>query len=445
MENQPKSSNKWFVLLVVLFGLFMVNLDMSIVNLAISKMMQTFNATFDQIQWVLSGYTLTMGIIMPVTGYLADQFGTKKVFIISMAFFTGGSLLCGISWNTASIVAFRIIQGVGGGLIIPISMTILMNTFEEKERGVAIAILGIATMVAPALGPTLGGYIIENFDWRLIFFINIPIGVVGTVLSFVLLGESELRPAKRFDLIGLLTSSAGLGCVLYVLGKDNIDWGDLNNIILMIIGCYSLLMFVVNELLVSEPMLDLKLLKNYTYCMSIIIMNIAILALYGGIFLVPIFLQQLKGLTPQQTGMILFPEAIATAVAMLVASKLSGKLEARIFAVLALFFLAINGYNMSKITFDTSNTTITLLLMLRGLAIGFIMIPVQLAGFNAVPKEATADASALMNTVKQIGISVGITIITSVMQHRNSFNYAALAEQVNSFNLGSVELLKKAQ
>jgi EmrB/QacA subfamily drug resistance transporter len=327
MENKQQVSNKWFALLVVIFGLFMVNLDMSIVNLAIAKMMQTFHATFDQIQWVLSGYTLTMGIIMPVTGYLADRFGTKKVFIISMALFTSGSLLCGISWNTASIVAFRIIQGLGGGLIIPISMTILMNTFEEKERGTAIAVLGIANMVAPALGPTLGGYIIENFDWRLIFLINIPIGVVGTVLSFILLGESEPKSAKRFDLVGLLTSSAGLGCVLYVLGKENVNWGDLSNVILMITGCFSLLMFIVNELMISEPMLDLRLLKNYTFCMSTIIMNIAILALYGGIFLVPIFLQQLKGLTPMQTGMILFPEAIATAMAMVIASKLSANLK----------------------------------------------------------------------------------------------------------------------
>jgi EmrB/QacA subfamily drug resistance transporter len=442
MVNNPEDSNKWSALLVVIFGLFLVSLDMNIVNLAISKMMQNFNASLDQIQWVLSGYSLTLGIIMPVTGYLADRFGTKKVFIVSMVIFTGGSLLCGIAWNTAAIIVFRIVQGLGGGLIIPISMTILMSMFEGKERGTALAILGIANMVAPALGPTLGGYILEHFDWRLVFLINIPVGVVGTALSFILLGKAEPKPAKRFDLLGLLTSSAGLGCVLYILGKENIDWGDLTNVILMIIGCYSLLMFVVNELMVPEPMLDLRLLKNYTFCMCNIILNIAILALFGGIFLVPIFLQQIKGLTPMQTGMILFPEAISTAIAMVIASKLSVKFGAKKFAVIALAFLALNGYNMSHITLDTSNDTITLLLMLRGLAVGLLMIPVQLAGFNAVSKEDMANASALLNTVKQIGMSIGITIITSIMQHRNNFFYAGLAGQVSAFNLGSLNLFK---
>ncbi len=442
MANQPANSNKWLTLLVVMIGIFMVNLNTSVVNLAIAKIMQTFNTTIDQSQWVLSGYTLTLGIIMPVSGYLANRFGTKTVYITSMALFTLGSILCGLSWNIASIVAFRIVQGLGGGLIIPISMTILMTTFEGKERAKGIAAVGIGAMVAPALGPTLGGYLIENFDWRLIFLINIPVQAAGLILSFLLLRESERKPAKRFDLVGILTSSAGLGCILYVLGKDNIDWNDLSNILLMITGCYSLLMFIVNELLVAEPMLDLRLLKNYTFCMSNIIMNIAMLALYGGVFLMPIFLQQIKGLTPQQTGLILFPEAIATGAAMMIASKLSVKFDVRIFAVLALFLLAVNGFSMSHVTLDTSNATITLLLMVRGLAVGFLMVPVQTAGLNALPKEVMANASALLNTVKQIGTSIGITIITSVMQHRNTLNYLDLAGQVNAFNRGCMDLYK---
>lgn len=445
MEKKQKTAYKWIALLIIAIALFMVNLDMSIVNIAISKMMLTFNVTLDQIQWVISAYTLTLGITMPVSAYLTDRFGIKKIFIIALSLFTLGSFLCGISWNIASIIISRIIQGLGGGIIIPVSMAFLMNTFEETERGSAIAIIGITSMVAPALGPTLGGYIVQNFDWRLVFLINIPIGLVGIIAALKLLRETAHKPSMHFDLLGFLSAAIGMGCILYVLGKGNVDWGDLKNVMLMIVGGYSLIIFIVNELMIPEPMLNLRLFKNYTFCMSNIILNIGILALFGGVFLVPIFLQQLKGLTPFQTGIVLFPEAIATAVSMIIASKLSKKVGVRTFAVLALLLLAFNSYSMSRITLDTSNATITLLLMLRGLGVGFLIVPVQFAGFNAVLKEELTNASALLSTVKQIGTSVGVTVITSVMQHRNILNYAHLSDQVNAFNPNSMDLFKMLQ
>ena len=364
MENKQDPLYKWSALLIVAISLFMVSLDMSIVNLAITKMMITFNATYDQIQWVLSAYTLALGITMPTTAFLTDRFGSKKIFVIALVLFTIGSFLCGIAWNILSIIIFRIIQGLGGGLILPVSMTLLMTTFEEKDRGTAIAVIGITSLSAPALGPTLGGYIIEHVDWRVVFLMNIPIGIIGVILSIILLRETEHKKSKHFDLLGLLTSSVGMGCVLYVLGKGDIDWGDFNNIILMVIGCFSLIIFVINELLIPEPMLDLKLLKNYTFAISNIILNIAILALFGGIFLVPIFLQQLKGLSPFETGMVLFPEAIATAVSMILASKLTKKIGIKLSAVFALILLAFNSFIMSKMTFDTPNIDITLLLLI---------------------------------------------------------------------------------
>ena len=445
MKNKKETSYKWIALMVVAMALFMVSLDMSIVNLAISQMMLTFNATLNQIQWVLSAYTLALGITMPVSGYLSERFGMKKIIIISLILFTLGSLLCSIAWNTPSIIVFRIIQGLGGGLIIPVSLAFLLNTFDKSERSVAIAAVGIANMVAPALGPTFGGYLIENFNWRVVFTINIPIGIICIILAFIILRETELKFLRHFDLIGLLTSSIGLGCTLYVLGEGNIDWGNIHTIMFMIIGVSFLIMFIINELLIPEPMLDLKLFKNYTFAMSNIILNIAILALFGGIFLVPIFLQQIKGLNPFQTGMVLFPEAIATAVGMVVSPKLTKKFGVKIIAVLALILLAFNGYGMSKFTLDTSNTAITLLLMVRGLGVGFLLMTVQMAAFNSLPTEAMTNASALLTTVKQIGTSIGITIVSSVMQQRNTINYANLANQINVFNPNSLYLSKMLQ
>ncbi|WPC44058.1 DHA2 family efflux MFS transporter permease subunit [Clostridium sp. JS66] len=445
MEKNKAASYKWLILITIVSGCFMVSLDSSIVNLAITKMMTTFNATLDQIKWVLTVYTLVMGITIPASGYLSDRYGMKNVFVLSIVLFTIGSLLCGLSWNGTSIVISRIVQGIGGGLIIPIANTILMSTFDKEERGMAIGVMGIAVMAAPAIGPTLGGYIIENLDWRLIFLINIPIGIAGTILASIVLKNSEHKSTKNLDIIGFITCSIGLGCILYVLGGDNIDWGDIKNIVLMIIGCYSLIIFVANELMILEPMLDLRLLKNYTFCMSNIILNIAVLALYGGIFLVPIFMQQLKGLSPFQTGLVLFPEAIATAVSMVISGKFSNKVDTRVMAVIALILLALNSYSMSKITLNTPNNDITVLLLLRGMGVGLLIAPVQTAGFNAVLKREMPNASAIINTMKQIGASVGITIITSIMQHRNTINYADISSKINAFNPNSITLLKLIQ
>ncbi len=445
MDNKNIASNKWLTMVVVILGAFMANLNTSVVNLSITKMMQDFNVSLDQIKWVISAFSLTMGVAIPSTGYLSERFGFKKVFVIALILFTSGSLLCGVSWNLMSVIAFRVLQGVGGAFIISLGMTILMTTFDKNELGMAIGIMGVCVMAAPALGPTLGGYIIEHFDWRFVFFMNVPVGVAATLLAMFVLKESELKLSKRFDLIGLLTSATGMACILYVLGKSDVDWGDIKNIMILILGCYSLLMFVVNELMIPEPMLNLRLLKNYTFCMSNIIMNVALLALYGGVFLMPVFLQQIKGLTPLQTGLILFPEAIATAVSMVLYGKLGSKLDTRIFAISAMILLAFNSYSMSKITLDTSNATITLLLMVRGLGVGFLMAPVQTIGFSALSKAAMSNASALMNTVKQVGASIGITVITSIMQYRNTLNYSDLAQQVNTFNPNSMSLYKMLQ
>jgi EmrB/QacA subfamily drug resistance transporter len=445
MDNTKGPSYKWLVMGVIALVLFMANLNTSVVNLAISEMMKTFGASLDQIQWIISAYTLTMGVVIPSTGYLSDRFGFKKIFVLAVISFTTGALLCGISWNVIVMIAARVIQGIGGAFIISLGLTILMTTFEKSEMPMVIGILGVCNMAAPALGPTLGGYIIQYLNWRLVFFINVPIGVVGATMAVLLLRESAPKPLKRFDITGFLTAAAGMACLLYVLGKDNIDWNDLQNILIMIIGCYSLLLFIVNELLIPEPMLNLRLLKNYTFCMSNIIMNIALLALYGGVFLIPIFLQQIKGLNPLQTGLILFPEAIATAAAMMLYGRIGNKLDTRIFAVSALTLIAFNSYSMAHITLETPNSLLTLLLMVRGFGVGFLLAPVQMIGLRGIAPAAMSNASALLNTVKQIGTSLGITIITSIMQHQNTIEYAALAGQVNSSNPNSIKLLKMLQ
>lgn len=447
MENEKIDSfQKWISLMVVVIGTFMAILDSSIVNIAIPKMMAVFGVSTDEIQWVLTAYMLAMGSVIPLTGYLGDRFGNKNVYIWSLAMFTVGSALCGFAWSNSSMIIFRIIQALGGGMIMPVSMAIIYQIIPHEERGTALGIWGIAAMAAPSIGPTLSGYIVEHLDWRLIFTINIPVGVVGVILALILLEDFPRKPAKGFDLLGFVTSALGLSCILYVLGEgSSIDWGEFRNVFLMMTGVFSLILFMVNELTCDDPLLDLRVLKNFHFSLSILISSATTMALYGGVFILPLFLQNLQGYTAMQTGLLMFPGAVATGITMPIGGKLFDKFGAKLVVIPGLVLLAATTFELSKITADTSSSSIVLLMVLRGIGMGLCMMPATTAGMNTVPPQLVGRASALSNVVRQVAGSISITIITTVMQNSQTLSYARLAEQVNLFNPNSMQLVKSLQ
>ena len=247
-------------------------LDSSIVNIALPKMMAVFGVPLDDAKWILTSYTLALGAIIPLTGYLQEVFGAKRIYMFALAMFTLGSLLCGFSWSNTSMIGFRVIQAIGGGMIMPVGMSIIYQVFPREKIGLALGFWGIAAMAAPAIGPTLGGYIIEKMDWRLIFNVNVPIGIIGVILAGILLKGTERKPFKSFDIIGFLSSTVGIVSILYVLGEGStIDWGKIQNPILMTLGCLSLILFVVNELTHPDPLLDLRIFKLFDFSISQII------------------------------------------------------------------------------------------------------------------------------------------------------------------------------
>lgn len=447
MENRKQNGwYKWLVLGVVVIGTFMAILDTSIVNIAIPKMMNVFGVSTDEIKWVLTAYMLTMGAVIPLTGYLGDRFGTKKVYIWALISFTIGSALCGFAWSNSAMIAARIIQAIGGGMIMPVSMSILYQVVPQEERGMALGIWGIAAMAAPAIGPTLSGYIVEHLDWRLIFTINIPVGVVGVILTGIVLEEFPKRPTKGFDYIGFLSSTAGLGCILYVLGEgSSIDWSQFSNVFLMLVGVFSLILFVANELTHDDPLLDLRLLKIWPFTLSVLISGAVNVAMFGGIFLLPLYLQNLQGYSAMQTGMLLFPSAIATGITMPIGGRLFDKLGAKPVVIPGLILLTISTYLLSKISLDTDSHYIILLTVVRGIGMGLSMMPSSTQGMNAVPKQLVGRASALSNVLRQVAGSVGITILTTVMENSRVVNYARISEQVNWFNPNSIQLVQSLQ
>lgn len=431
-ENNQSGLYKWFALGAIVIGTFMAALDTSIVNIAITKMMTVFNVSLNDIKWVITAYTLTLGAIIPLTGFLAEKFGSKKLYIFSLTVFTLGSLLCGFAWSNTTMIIFRIIQAIGGGMIIPVSISIIFQMFPPESRGMALGFWGIATMAAPAVGPTLGGYIIENLNWRLIFNVNVPLGVIAVISSAILLEEFPHKSTKKLDYIGFISSVVGIVSILYILGEGNtIDWGNIKNILFITLGIASLILFVINELTISEPLLDLRLLKRSNFSLSLLSLCFLAAAFMGGIYVIPLFLQNLKGYTAMQTGMILFPSAIVTGIMMPISGKLVDKISAKTIILPGLIILVLSSYKLAQINLNTSTDIINWLLIIRGLGFGLTMMTITHIGMNAVPQNLIPQGSALQNTVKQIAIAIGITIMTTTITKVGLLQKQASADAID--------------
>jgi len=435
-SNNNESLSGWLALGVVIIGTFMSILDSSIVNIALPKMMAVFGMPLDDAKWILTAYTLALGAIIPLTGYLQDIFGAKRIYIFALAMFTLGSLLCGFAWSGSTMIAFRVIQAIGGGMIMPVGMSIIYTVFPREKIGLALGFWGIAAMAAPAIGPTLGGYIIEKADWRLIFNVNVPIGIIGVILAGIILKGTEKKPFKSFDMIGFISSTVGIVSVLYVLGEgSSIDWTKIENPILMTIGCLSLLLFIINELTHPDPLLDLRIFKLYDFTISQIITSILSLAMMGGMYILPLFLQNVRGYTPMEAGLIMLPGALVMGVMMPISGNLFDKIGAKALVIPGLIILAVSSYELSTaINMNSSKGTIIFINCIRSVGIGLSMMPISTMGMNAVPTALVGKASALSNTIRQIAGSLSITIMSTIMQGQIDHNYSKLSEQISVYN-----------
>lgn len=435
-DNNNDLLSAWLSLCVVIIGTFMSILDSSIVNIALPKMMAVFGVSLDDAKWIITAYALVLGAVIPLTGYLQEIFGTKRLYMFALAMFTLGSLLCGFSWSNTSMIIFRIVQAIGGGIIMPVGMSIIYQVFPREKIGVALGFWGIAAMAAPAIGPTLGGYIIEKMDWRLIFNINVPIGIVGVILAGILLKGTERKPFKSFDIIGFLSSTVGIVSVLYVLGEgSSIDWGKIENPILMTLGCLSLVLFIVNELTHPDPLLDLRILKLFDFSISQIISTVLTFALMGGVYVLPLFLQNVRGYTAMEAGIIMLPGALVMGVMMPISGSLFEKVGVKTVVIPGLILLAISSYELATaINMNTSRETIILINCIRSIGIGLSMMPISTIGMNAVPKHLVGKASALQNTIRQIAGALSVTVMSTIMQWKTDYNYLKMSEQISVYN-----------
>jgi len=434
----PKGDHiPWSLIVVIIIGTFMAVLNGSIVNVALPRIMVLFNTTADNIQWVLTCYTMALGCVMPVAGYLSDRFGYKRTYFLALALFTAGSALCGLAWNLNSLIAARIIQAVGGGIMQPLGMAYAMRVVPRQRMGVVMGVWGIAAMAAPAIGPTLGGYLVEYVNWRLIFYIMVPVGIFNLWLARRLMQETPLIKGKNFDIWGVISSTIGLFCLLLAISQGNkYGWGSPYIVSLFSLALIALSFFIYNELTHPEPLLELRLFKNYLYTISTFVGIALNIGMFGAMFLLPLLLQSVLGQTAMKTGLILLPAALSTAVMMPISGRIYDKYGGRVIVPVGLAIVTLTTYAMCTFSDLTPYSVMIFWLVLRGMGMGLSMMTVTTLGMITIPLHLVSRASALRNVILQVAASLGIAMFTLVMQNRQIFHYDNL---MNSVNLSSTD------
>jgi EmrB/QacA subfamily drug resistance transporter len=420
---------KWLVGIVFVVALFMDLLDITVTNVAIPTLASEFSASTTTIEWVITGYLISLAVFIPVSGWLGDRFGTKLVFVSALSLFIVASLLCGLAWNVESLIAFRVLQGIGGGMLTPVGTTMLFRAFPPSERAAASALLAIPITIAPALGPLLGGYLVEYQDWRWIFFINVPIGLVGLIMAVMLLREERMENTGSLDVPGFVLGAAGLVSVVYALAEAGAHGFSDTRVLAFGLGGLALLgAFTLVELNVKEPMLDVRLLTDKLFGACNFVQLIGNAAMMGTFFLLPLFLQAQKGLSPLESGLVTFPMAIGVAIAAQPAAKLYPIVGPRKMMIVGFAGQMVLTMALALINYETNDLWIAANMFVRGLFFGLLIIPIQAATFATIRPEDTGRASSMFSVGRQVASSLGVAVMATALTNRLGFHNAILGD-----------------
>lgn len=424
---------KYLVGVVFVFGLFMDLLDMTITNVAVPTLKNDFASSTTTIEWVVTGYLLSLAVFIPVSGWAGDRFGTKRVFMFALTVFTTASLACGLAWNVESLILFRILQGVGGGMLTPVGTAMLYRAFPPAERAVASSVLAIPAVVAPASGPVLGGYLVEYQSWRWIFWINVPIGILGLLVAFLVLREEKQATAGRLDVPGFILSAAGLGSVVYALSQaGSRGFGDAQVIAVGLPGLAILVVFAIVELRTVHPMIDIRLFKNKLFTTANAAQVIGFAGMQGALFLLPLFLQLERGLSPFHSGLATFPQALGVMMMVQPAQRIYRRYGPRRMLMAGMAGISVTTLLFLIVDLETDLWWIRLIMLARGWSFALALIPLQTATFATIAVQDTGRASAIFNSGRQVAASFGVALLGTVLTNRLSHHGAQLGNQVTA-------------
>jgi MFS transporter, DHA2 family, multidrug resistance protein len=428
---------KWWLLANVMIGTFMAVLDSTVVNVGLPKIMASFGVGIDKIEWVITAYMLAMAVMLPASAWLADKFGYKRVYFLGMLTFTFGSFLCGFSPNENILIFSRVIQGLGAGTLMPIGMAIITHEFPVQQRGVALGFWAIASAASVSFGPLIGGFLIDNFSWHLIFDVNVPVGIIGLLATIIIQQEYINKNVRGFDLVGFISVILFLPLTLYALSQGTASTNTEGWHAGYVLACFAIaavafVVFITNELTVKEPLIDLKLLADRNFGTSTIMVFIFGLGMFGSTFLMPLYLQNSLGYTAVQAGSVFLPVGIIQGLISPISGKIADKYNIKIMLIIALFLFACSFYINTKLSFLTERSYIMMSLYLRGFSLGMIFTPLSSVAVLEIPREKMAQAAGLSNIVRQLGGSFGVAILATLLTTRVNYHAQVFGQSIET-------------
>jgi EmrB/QacA subfamily drug resistance transporter len=406
----------WIVAGVVLLGAVMSILDTTVINVAIDRLAIDFNSSLTTIQWVVTGYTLALAAVIPLSGWAADRFGTKRIYIWSLALFMLGSILSGLAWSAGSLIAFRVLQGVGGGMIMPAVMTILTKKAGPQRLGRVMGVLGVPLLVAPILGPILGGWLVDDVSWRWIFFINVPIGILAIVLALIVLERDEPQPAHKLDWLGMALLSPGLTALIFGLAESSSEgFGATKSWLPIVAGTAGIIGFFWHSWRAESPLIDIRTFVHTRAGASAVTFMLFAIAFFGALLLIPLYYQTVRGASALESGLLLVPQGLGAMITMPLAGKLTDRHGPSKWPAMGIPLLVIGILPFAFVTAHTSYVLLSCSSFVLGLGMGFSMMPTMTAAMQAVPAAAIARTSTAMNIIRQGGASIGTAVLSVLL------------------------------
>lgn len=439
LENTPtpNTTNRLFITLSIMLATVMQSLDTTIANVALPHMQGGMGATQEQISWVLTSYIVAAAIFTPLTGFLGDHFGRRRIFIWSVIGFTVASMLCGAAQTLPQIILFRLLQGIFGASLVPLSQSVLLDTYPPEKHGSAMAMWGMGVMVGPILGPSLGGWLTEYYNWRWVFYINLPFGIFAWLGLTMYLQENKLKLGKHFDIMGFAFLSIAIGALQLFLDRgESLDWLNSDEIIIEgLIGLICLYLFVAHILTSRSPFIEPAMFKDRNFSVGLVFIFIIGIILLATMALMPPYMQGLLNYPVIDVGLLLAPRGLGTMTAMMIVGKLSGKVDTRYQIFLGLILTCYSLWMMTLFNADISGHDIVFSGVIQGLGLGFIFVPLSTLSFATLPTQYRNDGTALFSLLRNIGSSIGISIVMTKLAQSTQINHAAYANFITPFNM----------
>ncbi|HHW6901120.1 TPA: DHA2 family efflux MFS transporter permease subunit [Staphylococcus aureus] len=423
------------ILAALLFGMFIAILNQTLLNVALPKINTEFNISASTGQWLMTGFMLVNGILIPITAYLFNKYSYRKLFLVALVLFTIGSLICAISMNFPIMMVGRVLQAIGAGVLMPLGSIVIITIYPPEKRGAAMGTMGIAMILAPAIGPTLSGYIVQNYHWNVMFYGMFIIGIIAILVGFVWFKLYQYTTNPKADIPGIIFSTIGFGALLYGFSEaGNKGWGSVEIETMFAIGIIFIILFVIRELRMKAPMLNLEVLKFPTFTLTTIINMVVMLSLYGGMILLPIYLQNLRGFSALDSGLLLLPGSLIMGLLGPFAGKLLDTIGLKPLAIFGIAVMTYATWELTKLNMDTPYMTIMGIYVLRSFGMAFIMMPMVTAAINALPGRLASHGNAFLNTMRQLAGSIGTAILVTVMTTQTTQHLSAFGEELDKTN-----------